>query len=219
MKKSLHVSALVCLGVLTLVATQGAYAQSDSVTNSVAVTVDGSGDVRLFDFSGSTIPAGNVITSVTFSLTFSKLPETSGENPFYNEISFTLFDPSGTQPSILIDFDSFDIGAVDALFNGTILFADSAAQPVNADPTQPAGGTFQPISPLSIFNGTTFVAGNWTLSVEDGGVGAPLTFSSGTLTLNTAVPEPATSALLAGALLLGGAAAWRRRVRISPPTS
>ena len=176
------------------------------------------------DFSGTS----GIVTDVDVSISFAKSNDnsfvaqdqeiTSG-TPWHNETEFALTSPTGTSFTLIgnaggteivtVDsFDSFNIGSIG--FQGTIIFDQDAATPVNATPEGPTAGTFRPddntANSLDIFNGESAV-GTWSLFIEDD-VGADgLSFYEYTLTVTTvpaAVPEP-TSAMvlgLAGSLLL-----------------
>lgn len=98
-------------------------------------------------------PAPGIVTDVN-------LPVLKGTHDWINDLQFSLISPSGTTSALLgpicWDEDHFDIR-----------FDDQATATYNTIPCPPAdGGVYQPLSPLSVFNGTDPL-GAWTLRVFD----------------------------------------------------
>ena len=178
------------------------------------------------DFSGTS----GIVTDVDISISFAKsdnnffVPQ-GGQlgsfTPFHNETEFALTSPTGTSFTLISNvggteivpadsFASFNPGGTGSGFQGTILFDQDAAAPVNADPNNLTSGTFRPddntSNSLDIFNGESGL-GTWSLFIEDN-VGADgLSFYEYTLTITTeaqAVPEPTSAVVIgfAGSLLL-----------------
>ena len=177
------------------------------------------------DFSGTS----GIVTDVDISISFAKSDNNSfvpqgGQlglsTPFHNETEFALTSPTGTSFTLINNdggteivpadsFESFNPGDIGG-FQGTILFDQDAAVPVNANPNNLTSGTFRPddntSNSLDIFNGESAL-GTWSLFIEDD-VGADgLSFYEYTLSITTeaqAVPEPTSAVVIgfAGSLLL-----------------
>ena len=177
------------------------------------------------DFSGTS----GIVTDVDISISFAKSDDNSfvpqgGQlglsTPFHNETEFALTSPTGTSFTLINNdggteivpadsFESFNPGDIGG-FQGTILFDQDAAVPVNANPNNLTSGTFRPddntSNSLDIFNGESAL-GTWSLFIEDD-VGADgLSFYEYTLSITTeaqAVPEPTSAVVIgfAGSLLL-----------------
>lgn len=125
---------------------------------------------------------------------------------------------NGGAPVAGTDFDQVVVsGAV--TFNGTLnINTTGLTGLVGGESFQlfSAGGTYTPGFTSVVMTGTytpTFsnVGGVWTGS--DGGLDFTFTQSNGTLSIVSAVPEPSTYALLAGALALAGATLRNRKRR------
>ena len=201
-----------------------------SQTNSTTGFFDSSSGTRevVFnaeDFSGTT----GIVTDVDISISFAKSDNNSfvpqgGQlgtgTPFHNETEFALTSPTGTSFTLISNngdteivpadsFESFNTGDSGG-FQGTILFDQDAAAPVNADPNNLTSGTFRPddntSNSLDIFNGESAL-GTWSLFIEDDIGLDGLSFYEYTLTITTeaqAVPEPTSAVVIgfAGSLLL-----------------
>ena len=202
-----------------------------SQTNSTTGYFDSSSGTRevVFnaeDFSGTS----GIVTDVDISISFAKSDNNSfvpqgGQlgtgTPFHNETEFALTSPTGTSFTLISNgfgietvpadsFASFNPGDYGSNFQGTILFDQDAAAPVNADPNNLTSGTFRPddntSNSLDIFNGESGL-GTWSLFIEDNIAGDGLSFYEYTLTITTeaqAVPEPTSAVVIgfAGSLLL-----------------
>ena len=162
-----------------------------SQTNSTTGFFDSSSGTRevvfsAADFSGTT----GIVTDVDISISFAKSDDNSfvpqgGQlgtgTPFHNETEFALTSPTGTSFTLISNgfgietvpadsFASFNVGSTGSSFQGTILFDQDAAAPVNADPSNLTSGTFRPddntSNSLDIFNGESGL-GTWSLFIED----------------------------------------------------
>jgi len=134
-----------------------------------------------------------------------------GDPPFFNEIEFAIQSPAGTWFTLIanngltehVPLDNFETFAFVAAgpFRGTIVFDQSAAQPVDFNPLVIPSGTYRPddhtANSLDIFNGEDAV-GTWMLFIEDDTGLDGLSFYEFSVTITTAVapvPEPGTLAL------------------------
>lgn len=181
-------------------------------TYSTPHLVDSESVPILFDFSSNFVQPGAPIYRTTLSIEFSKTPSLSDDPPFYSEMGFVLRKLSSSFTILdqitLINTGSFNDGAPGSFFSGTITFDDQALSLVNANPDQPSPGIFQPVEPLSTFNGA--YSPFWELLIDDASAQNPLLFRSATLTVFAAVPESSTMTL-AGAGLLGVIVFLRRQ--------
>lgn len=189
-------------------------AETFSATNSDAVvTSGGTAESRAVEISD-----GGSVVDVDVTIEFAKCsnPMVGGACPSQgwtgaqlDDMAFSLESPMGTTVE-LIPFDSWEPWAGWYGFQGTITLDDEAAQVVNFDPNGPTEGTFQPLNPLSGFDGED-MAGTWTLHFTNLSTSqSPLAYESFTVEI---VPEPGvvSSGLGAGASLAGLAARRRRR--------
>jgi hypothetical protein len=131
--------------------------------------------------------------------------------PFNNEIIFRLIGPDGRQVS-LVEANTYS-GATPGPGLGRIqiTFDDEAAARVGR---VLAPGTFQPVQPLSAFDGMDMF-GTFNLYIENADFGDPLEFFGASLDITSTpihtVPEPASAGIVG--LGLVGMAALRRRKR------
>lgn len=156
------------------------------------------------DFSGTT----GIVTDVDISISFAKSDDNSfvpqggqlgPSTPFHNETESALTSPTGTSFTLISNdggteivpadnFESFNPGDFGSSFQGTIIFDQNAAAPVNADPNNLTSGTFRPddntSNSLDIFNGES-VLGTWSLFIEDDNGADGLSFYEYTLTITT----------------------------------
>lgn len=188
-----------------------------SVSNNTPLDVDGSSGTRTVDITAAELPPGETLTNVNVTVDFLKTDgscATPGTgNSYHSEIVYQITSPMGTTVN-LITSGTFTGG--DDVPPVTITFDDAAASVVGG--VYPVSGTFQPVSPLSAFNGED-PQGTWTLYVEDTVGADPLCHYSFTLDLETealaigAIPTLNEVGIVVMALLLAtlGFAALRRR--------
>ena len=212
----------IALALTLLTATSPADFVLATHTNDVGGFINGGTDSRSVTFTQT----GLTITDIEISISFSKAPLNVGENPFYNEISFSLISsvPEGPQASLIKSgtiftgfgnpgTGTFTQGFTDAMFDGTLVFKQSATTAVNSDRFNiPTGtGPYLPDGDLSAFF-TKQVDATYTLQIEEVGAGgSSLVFNSFSVKI-TAVPEPSSFACL-GLLTTAGAFIRRRRLR------
>jgi hypothetical protein len=129
-------------------------------------------------------------------------------NSFEDEIEFTLTGPTGWTVH-LVGLGTY-LGSQPGAGRVSVTFDDQASTPVGGGT---ASGSFRPVQPLIAFNGSDMF-GDWTLSLHDGGPGDPLEYFGSRLDINadavTALPEPASAAILGLGLLAIGMARRRR---------
>ena len=235
-----------CIASLALSLLVSAVSQAAIVskTNATFGSFDGTYGYRdvvfdVADFAGDP----TIVLDVDVSITFAK-PKVSdlflGDlPPGYNEIEFALVSPAGTTFTLISNpggvelvaddfFETFSTGADGASFSGTILFDQSASDPVDIDPNSIPSGTYRPdddtLNSLDVFSGESAV-GTWRLFVEDDTAPfdpffdppSPLEFTSFTLTITTAfasndpIPEPSSVAVFSLAAVGMGLGVLRRR--------
>lgn len=210
-----------------------------TATNSTDGFFDNTSSTRTFTFNLADFGGGSTtVADVDISIFFAKsndssfVPEggtISPGFPFLREIEFVLTSPAGTSFTLISNagdtelvpadsFASFGIGSNG--FKGTILFDQSAANPVDVNPNVLSAGTFRPdddtLNSLDIFNGESAV-GTWSLFIEDDAGGQVLSFYEATLKITTeastsVVPEPSSIALLVIGACCATAVAFRRKV-------
>ena len=242
MKKMMNSSNLkkLLLGVLAF--SMANQAGAVVLENSTTGFVDNASITRDIVFTaGDFEGVSETISSICVSVSFAKSNDgsfvadnvaPSAGTPYHNEIELVLTSPGSTNVTLISNdsdveinadpVESFNSGSVP--FQGTIVFDQSAADPVNVDPDLPQEGTFRPHpGDLADFLSENAV-GTWTLFIEDD-VGADgLSFYSYAVSINEeqcetpgfapSVPVPATSnwaALLLIALFALSAVFYRRR--------
>lgn len=209
-------------------------------TNSTADSFDESSGYRDVTFSLSDF-AGDptIVLDVDVSIRFRKSVVDPVFDPVahFDEIEFVLISPLGTQFTLisnsggieLVPADvnpTFDVGYDGLSFDGTVVFDQSAADPVDLDPYSIPSGAYRPdddtLNSLDLFIGEDAV-GTWRLFIEDD-LGpldpffdppSPLEFLEFSLTIQTAsasshpIPEPAS--LWIFGVVIGAVAASRLR--------
>ena len=171
-----NLSLRLLLALIVLTQFVGSASAVVTRSNNTTGFFDGSSGTReiIFsagDFSGSS----GTIQDLDISIAFAKSNDSSfvpegtsirSGMPFFDEIEFVLTSPDGTAVP-LINFDSF-LDGTDG-FQGTLVFDQSAANPVNIDPTTITAGTYRPASDggsLDSFNGLNPI-GTWSLAITD----------------------------------------------------
>jgi hypothetical protein len=165
------------------------------------------------------VTAHGTIRDVDLTVDFAKCDDpgtnASGQcagigKPFNNEIVFRLQGPDGQWVSLVERNTYTSATPGPGLGRIQLTFDDEAATRAGG---VLAPGSFQPLQPLSAFDGKDLF-GTWNLFLQDTGAGDPLEFFGATLDIDydsSQVPEPATAAIIG--LGLAGMAALRRRVR------
>jgi subtilisin-like proprotein convertase family protein len=166
----------------------------------LALAFGGAANAATFTFSGS---GGALPDRVDFSNTLAV-----GQDFVLQDVDLTL---NGLTHTYWGDLDIFlSHAGVDVMVhdeqgasldpNGTFTFDDDVAIPHTA--LNAAGGVFQPLHPLSAFDGLSS-AGNWTLRIYDDAAADAGAFQGWTLTLTgnvvgegAGVPEPAAWAMM-----------------------
>jgi hypothetical protein len=200
----------VTVGVFALLLAIPVTSEAVTATNSDFDTVDGNevpvSLIRTFAISG----AGDVTNNVDILIDFSKCDDPAPGptdtrclglgNSFNDDIAFQLTNPSGTTVNLVFSFinSPTESGTYDGQTPGarvTVTFDDAGQPLVSGQNLQ--FGRFQPVGPLTAFNGNDENPnGTWTLTVQDAVGGAPLQFYSATLCINE--PCPAISSLIIG---------------------
>lgn len=240
MLRSILATATAAGALFGLAMLGAAPAGAVTATNSTTGFADNSNFLRTVTFLAGDFSGSSLITDLDVSITFAKhdgesfISEgsaTATSTPFFNEIEFVLTSPSGTNITLISNdgdteivaadnFESFNSGGTN-VFSGTILFDQSASNPVDVDPDQVQAGAFRPDDDLA-GNLDSFIGedavGVWTLFIEDD-VGADgLSFYEFSVIVNgggqqQGVPEPMTLTLFGAGLLGLGLVARRRRMQ------
>lgn len=197
-------------------------------SNTTLGVVDGGSAIWPIEIAGADITAGvGTIQSVTVTVGFTKCSNLGAplplgcspsnidvtENPFFNEISFSLSGPSGTTVSLVpegfFDIFGFFTGSV------TMTFDDLAATSV---PTIPANGTFEPFGSLSDFAGENAI-GFWGLTFADSLADDPLQLESFSLSVTTSTALEIAGPSVLGSFVAGlaGLGLFRRQRRRPAP--
>lgn len=173
------------------------------------------------DFADNYFTIGDLDVTISFakSNNDSFAPQASPINPgfpYFSEIDFLLTSPSGTSVKLISNVGgsrSFRRG--NDGFQGTLVFDQSAALPVNFDVDNITAGTYRPAAEsLDAFNGEN-VTGTWTLTIGDSVARDGLSFYSYSLSVYT-LPEPDSIGLW-GAFLMVSLLVLVHRQRRSLP--
>ncbi len=195
-KRPLAILAAVTLaGGSSLLAASPAMAADfgfDDVPDPAPVSVDDTTVPRTISVSGV-----GAITDVNITLDFHKVDGSCAApgtgSSYSDEIGFTLTSPEGTTVVLIRDWATGEETYTDWEANVprvTVALDDQAAAPVGPT-TIPVSGAFQPVEPLSAFNGQD-PNGDWTLNVINADLGDPLCYFGAHLQVSDAsvVPGP-----------------------------
>lgn len=125
----------------------------------------------------------------------------AGRHPWMSDLDFTLASPGAASSAVIVatscgDDDDFDLNLDDGAAGG------AGGWPCTPPPVG-QGGTYKPSNPLAAFNGDP-AAGNWSLTVADGGAQDVGSLDTWGLEICVAVPALASQPESGSTLFLEG---------------
>ena len=185
-----------CLVALAspLALTAPALAATVTLTNNTPGVADGSWLNRTVTVGAGDLPAGSTVSTVRVTIDFDKIDAPQGNCaighqggwPYNSDMVFYLTSPAGTKVVLVesyynwggsggactIDCETY---SDEDAYNGPYVIVFDDAAPSAAGPA-PLSGTFQPVQPLSAFEGES-PFGTWTLAAGDDDLADPLCFA------------------------------------------
>ena len=195
-----NLKGVVVASALCLAGTSPALAVVQNYTNldgvPTPVTVDGGTQAFTVTVPNTDFPGGSLINEVSISIEFDKTsnvcPDTgdAGNGTFNSEISFVLTNNTTGTNVTLVPTNTYSGGTQPGGggLTVTVVFDDDFVTNPSGTPTS---GNFNPINPLSAFDGqspSNGPAAIWTLTAGDSVGADPLCFTQYTLTIDAEPP-------------------------------